>query len=116
MERIFSLDNVNTNNETDQNLFDLSYQDTLNDISLIAYRFLPSYYAPSYYAPAYYGPSYYAPANYAPANYAHNRTFHTHNYSFIDLINNLSQNYTSQENTVLENFINSTFETVKEKL
>ena len=35
--------------------------------------------------------------------------------SFIDLINNLSQNYTNEENSVLENFINSTFENAKEK-
>jgi hypothetical protein len=96
MERIFD----NSNNETYPNLFDLSYQDTLNDTSFIAYRFLPTYYAPTYYA---------------PTNYAYNRTFYTQNYSFIDLLRTLSQNYTSEENSFLENFINSTFENNKEK-
>ena len=113
MERIFSLDN--SNNETNQNFFDISYQDTLNDISFIAYRFLPTYYAPANYASANYAPANYAPSYYAPTNYAYNRTFYTHNYSFIDLVRTLSQNYTSEENSFLENFINSTFENAKEK-
>ena len=85
MERIFSLDNPQ----------DISYQTALNDISFSAYRFLPNYYAPT--------------------NYTYNSALYRRNYSFIDLINNLSQNYTSEENTVLENFINSTFENTKEK-
>ena len=64
MENIFD----SSNNETYQNLFDSSNQITNSDISLVAYRFFPSYY-------------------YSPTNYVYNNSFYRQNYAFIDLIN-----------------------------
>ena len=115
MERIFSLDNINSNNETYQNAYDISYQGIMNDTSFIAYRFLPSYYAPTYYTPTYYTPTYNNNNNNNNTNTVYNSSFYRQNNAFIDLLRTLSQNYTSEENSSLENFINSTFENNKEK-
>jgi hypothetical protein len=94
------LDNSNNN----------AYQDTSN----IEYRFTPTYYAPSYYAPTYYVPTNNNNNN-NNANALYNIPFYRQNNAFINLLRTLTQNYTSEENSSLENFINSTFENNKEK-
>jgi hypothetical protein len=83
-------------------ILDSSNNNTYQDTSYVAYRFTPTYYAPTYYAPI-------------NANNVYNSSFYRQNNAFIDLLRTLSQNYTSEENSSLENFINSTFENNKEK-
>ena len=104
-----------------ESIFDVSYQDTLNDISFIAYRFLSNSYAPTNsYAPISYlnnnyTPDIYVPNNYVPNNYLYNRSYNVRRYSLMDLMRTLSQNNTIEENSFLENFINSTFDNNEEK-
>jgi hypothetical protein len=86
-------------------ILDNSSNNTYQDASNIAYRFTPTYYAPTYYAPI----------NNNNNNSLYNIPFYRENNAFIDLLRTLSQNYTSEENSSLENFINSTFENNKEK-
>jgi hypothetical protein len=83
-------------------ILDSSNNNAYQDTSFVAYRFTPTYYAPTYYAPI-------------NANTVYNSSFYRQNNAFIDLLRTLSQNYTSEENSSLENFINSTFENNKEK-
>jgi hypothetical protein len=92
-------------------ILDSSNNNTYQDTSYVAYRFTPTYYAPTYYAPTYYAPI----SNNANTNTVYNSSFYRQNNAFIDLLRTLSQNYTSEENSSLENFINSTFENNKEK-
>jgi hypothetical protein len=94
MESIF--DNRNRTRYNNDNSNNDNSNNDLFDISLSAYRLQPTYY-------------------YSPTNYVFDRPFYVQNNSFINLINSLSQNYTSQENSFLENFINSTFVNNKEK-
>jgi len=100
-------------------ILDSSNNNAYQDTSYVAYRFTPTYYAPTYYAPTYYAPiSNNANANAnanTNANTVYNNSFYRQNNAFIDLLRTLSQNYTSEENSSLENFINSTFENNKEK-
>jgi hypothetical protein len=88
-------------------ILDSSNNNAYQDTSFVAYRFTPTYYAPTYYAPTYYAP--------ISNNTVYNSSFYRQNNAFIDLLRTLSQNYTSEENSSLENFINSTFENNKEK-
>ena len=143
-----------------ESIFDISYQDTLNDISFIAYRFIsnnygannylntnylntnyeadnyvpnnyvpnnyvsnnyvsnnyvPNNYVPNNYVPNNYVQNNYVPNNYVPNNYLYNRSYYIRRYSLMDLMRTLSQNNTIEENSFLENFINSTFDTNEEK-
>ena len=102
-------------------ILDSSNNNAYQDTSYVAYRFTPTYYAPTYYAPTYYAPisnntntNTNTNAN-TNANTVYNNSFYRQNNAFIDLLRTLSQNYTSEENSSLENFINSTFENNKEK-
>jgi hypothetical protein len=94
-------------------ILDSSNNNTYQDTSYVAYRFTPTYYAPTYYAPTYYAPI--SNNTNANTNTVYNSSFYRQNNAFIDLLRTLSQNYTSEENSSLENFINSTFENNKEK-
>ncbi len=94
-------------------ILDSSNNNTYQDTSYVAYRFTPTYYAPTYYAPTYYAPI--SNNTNANTNTVYNSSFYRQNNAFIDLLRTLSQNYTSEENSSLENFINSTFENNKDK-